>query len=69
MQEIDGKTIYNIALRERPPEPPAAAVIRDVSDSSNASALNETPTPRIVYEMDGWRPWSFGRSRRTSQHG
>jgi len=69
MQEIDGKTVYNIVLRERPPEPPAAAVIRDVSDSSNASTLNETPTARSVYEMDGRRPWSFGRSLRTSQHG
>ena len=64
MQEIDGKTVYNIALRERPPEPPAAA-----SDSSNTSTLNDSLTPCIVYEMDGRRPWSFGRSRRTSQHG
>jgi hypothetical protein len=54
VQEIDGKTIYNIALCERPPEPPAAA-IRNVSDSSNASTLNETPTTRTVYEMDGRR--------------
>jgi hypothetical protein len=69
MQEIDGKTVYNVALRERPPEPPAVAVIHDVSDSSNTSTLNDTLTSRIVYEMDGRRPWSFRRSRQTSQHG
>ena len=55
VQEIDGKTIYNIALCERPPEPPAGAAIRDVSDSPNASTLNKSLTTRTVYEMDGQR--------------
>jgi hypothetical protein len=66
MQEIDGKAVYNIVPRERPPEPPAATVIRDVSGSPNAGTLNETPTAPTVYEMDGRRPLSFSGSRRTS---